>query len=165
MMCLMVSGPPCQSRTSPLHMRGPRWQAVLFGFYAALLGLVLPLICWGALATPGHPHRTPHFVFIDPLIGQSDPSATPAAAHHHGGAMQTDEDVKDRQETRPVGRSSLSLLLFSILVFVVLGAWALQTIKQRSIALLHLPPFARSIGTPVPLPPPRLHPFAQPFGW
>lgn len=43
------------------------WQRVLLGFYAALFGLVLPLICWGALAEPGHPHRFRHFVFAAPL--------------------------------------------------------------------------------------------------
>jgi hypothetical protein len=43
------------------------WQRLLLGCYSALFALVLPLICWGALAEPGHAHRYPHFVFADPV--------------------------------------------------------------------------------------------------
>lgn len=33
---------------------------------AALFGLILPFVCWGAEATPGHPHIRAHFVFAAP---------------------------------------------------------------------------------------------------
>jgi hypothetical protein len=35
-------------------------------FYAGYLALLLPFICWGTQATPGHPHAIPHFVFAEP---------------------------------------------------------------------------------------------------
>lgn len=44
------------------------WSKALHLFYAGLYAFVLPLICWGAQATPGHPHARPHFVFTDPPV-------------------------------------------------------------------------------------------------
>jgi hypothetical protein len=46
------------------ELRG--WTKALHLFYAGLYAFVLPLICWGAQATPGHPHARAHFVFVDP---------------------------------------------------------------------------------------------------
>ncbi|MEZ4728584.1 MAG: hypothetical protein R3E79_15730 [Caldilineaceae bacterium] len=42
------------------------WYKALHLFYAGLYAFVLPFICWGAQATPGHPHARAHFVFVDP---------------------------------------------------------------------------------------------------
>lgn len=42
-------------------------------FFAALYAFVLPFICAGAQATPGHPHARAHFVFLEPeLVDHSD---------------------------------------------------------------------------------------------
>jgi len=45
-----------------------RWYKALHLFYAGLYAFVLPLICWGAQATPGHPHLRAHFVFAEPIV-------------------------------------------------------------------------------------------------
>lgn len=48
--------------TDSLHYK------LLAAIYTVLLGLVLPFICWGTLATPGHPHRMAHLVFWMPPL-------------------------------------------------------------------------------------------------
>lgn len=42
---------------------------------ACFFVFVLPFICWGAVATPGHPHARPHFVFTAPELTTGAPSA------------------------------------------------------------------------------------------
>jgi hypothetical protein len=44
------------------------WYKALHFFYVGLYAFVLPFICLGAQATPGHPHALPHFVFVDPPV-------------------------------------------------------------------------------------------------
>ncbi len=51
------------------------WTKALHLFYAGLYAFVLPLICWGAQATPGHPHARAHFVFANPPIVDPSPHA------------------------------------------------------------------------------------------
>ncbi len=51
---------------------GKRWLYFLHLFYAGLFAFVLPLICWGAQATPGHPHARAHFVFANPPMHAHD---------------------------------------------------------------------------------------------
>ncbi len=53
-----------QSQT--LHLTMPRRQTLFISGYILYLALVLPFICWGALANPGHPHQGAHFVFSMP---------------------------------------------------------------------------------------------------
>lgn len=50
-------------RTQAPSYRWLRWLHLLF---ATLFGLVLPFICWGVEATPGHAHLRAHFVFRPP---------------------------------------------------------------------------------------------------
>lgn len=152
----MLQGKACgcqsQNRRVERYRHGPGWQRALFGLYSVLFALVLPLICWGAYASPGHPHRIPHFVFVPPVVAGSGPAAP--AAHHRHDASSTQMDGSATQD-QPKGRASLSLMLFSILTFVVLGAWSLARLDRRYGMLLHLPPFARSVTLPILLPPPR----------
>lgn len=54
-----------------------RWQALLQLCLAGILALILPFVCWGAQATPGHPHAHAHFVFWPP---EQAPRAAPPAA-------------------------------------------------------------------------------------
>ncbi|MBK8797138.1 MAG: hypothetical protein IPM07_12675 [Anaerolineales bacterium] len=35
---------------------------------AGIFGLVMPFVCWGAEATPGHPHGRAHLVFLAPPV-------------------------------------------------------------------------------------------------
>ena len=61
----MLSCPPMfgQPAFAPTTQRSVRLLHLLF---AGLFGLVLPFVCWGAEATPGHPHARAHFVFMTP---------------------------------------------------------------------------------------------------
>ena len=82
---------------------------------AFLYAFVLPFICWGALAAPGHPHALPHLVFVDPPhLPASLHIATDcndAAAHRDG----TDSHA-------PAGRATPDTSAVSLLLLVALGA-------------------------------------------
>jgi hypothetical protein len=58
------------TRLQQRRFRG--WRKALYLFYAGLYAFVLPLICWGAEATPGHPHARAHFVFVAPVLHEHD---------------------------------------------------------------------------------------------
>ncbi len=72
--------------------------------YAVLLGVVLPFICWGTLATPGHPHRMAHIVFFLPSMRAEIPTMGNDTDHaeHLQHEMQR---YQDSSSTQPVGRS------------------------------------------------------------
>jgi hypothetical protein len=72
--------------------------------YTVLLGVVLPFICWGTLATPGHPHRMAHIVFFLPSMRAEIPALGNDTDHagHLQHQMQGDQDSSAAQ---PVGRS------------------------------------------------------------
>jgi len=67
--CALMSGQSIQIRANHRVLR------VLHLLFAGLFGLVLPFICWGAEATPGHPHARAHFVFITPAPVRPDAHA------------------------------------------------------------------------------------------
>lgn len=153
--------------TAPL----PIWQRLVLGGYSALFGLLLPLICWGAAAEPGHPHRYPHFVFAEP---QHTPVAQPQAESHTArhetavsSAHQRGEHDHVRMVTRPAvcsllpegaiaGRATPTLLLFSLLLLTFLGEWLARRLDRPHVALWRRLPFPKTLALPVPLPPPRL---------
>jgi len=107
----------------PTNITRNHWLRALHLFYAGLFALVLPFICWGAQATPGHPHARAHFVFVDPPMlamverdVESD-KAAPPTAH----AMHTQEDSATPLSTpaeMPAGRSVPSALLITLLLLV-----------------------------------------------
>lgn len=152
------------TRTHQHRRRLSGWRRIPFAAYSVLFALVLPLICWGAYAAPGHPHRTPHFVFVDPLLvaehTQHAATMTVHTANIHTSTPHTEATNAEKPEQHPVGQATLSLMLFSIMTFVALGLWALTLVEQRYRVLLHRPPFAKSITLPILLPPPRLAYFA-----
>ena len=105
-----------------------RWLSCLHLFYVALFAFVLPLICWGVQATPGHPHAKAHFVFADPpvLVSTSHRMAienvTEWLAHFGrsvlcapGVAAQTAAEAIERAPV-PVGRSVPSQLASTLLL-------------------------------------------------
>lgn len=143
---------PCQWSKDRGQLSG--WQRALFGLYCVIFAFVLPLICWGAYATPGHPHRVPHFVFSTPLTGDPNP-LEPSPHHQHGGTDPIDRQDGAVTPEQPKGQASLSLLLFSILILVFLAAWTLARIDQPSAAVLFLAPRAKLMALPILLPPPR----------
>lgn len=108
--------------------------------YVALWALVLPFICWGIWAEPGHGHAAPHFVF----------TAAPATTHgpHHHPDHDAPHDDAD-------GVARPTTLVVTILV-LVLGR-GLLLLRPR---LDHWPQPARSLLPlqhilPIPTPPPR----------
>ena len=154
----------------------PRWQRLLLGGYSALFALVLPFICWGALAEPGHPHRTPHFVFGNsaPVKGHppdetADELNMSAAISHqqhdnqHGGALLAVGTAAGGEiachlsaSATPVsGRATPTLLLFSILLLLFVADRTSQQPERLAFVrwLRLLSP--QSYFCTVPLPPPR----------
>ena len=171
-LCPMIrlSGlPSAYQHRSPQWL--PRWQRLLLGCYSALFALVLPFICWGALAEPGHPHRTPHFVFADPLPNkpmQAGPmQAGPMQAGKmligdpHGGvhpvvATMADPAICRLQPDDPVaGQATPTLLLFTILLLLLAATWALGQLARAAVACWLQPLLGQARFIAVPLPPPR----------
>ena len=98
------------------------WTKALHLFYAGLYAFVLPFICWGAQATPGHPHARAHFVFVEPILSEqraADRAATAAIAHDgtaDHGAHTTPQPAES--QPRPAGRATPSMLGVTILLLI-----------------------------------------------
>jgi hypothetical protein len=139
---------------------------VLVSLYVAYLALVLPFICWGATAQPGHPHRRPHFVFAAPAI-------TPAASVQEGARPSAHQQKKHSSPTAstthqkqspspsakpstPTGRSVPTLLAFSILLLVAVGTLMVAPTHRPPLILLLPTFFPKLTISAVPVPPPRL---------
>ena len=151
-----------QSKTeqAKAHAQLAWWRRALLAAYSFVFALVLPLICWGAYAAPGHPHRTPHFVFVTSVAGDVS-AATPDAHHHHNATDLPAQTGEPATAEQPKGRATLSLMIFSVLTIVLFGAWVFFRVDRRFEIPLYLPPFAKSIMLPIPLPPPRPALFAR----
>lgn len=158
----------------------PIWQRLVLGGYSALFGLILPLICWGATAEPGHPHRYPHFVFAEP---QHNPAALPQAEHHatrhdmhktntSAASLRVEHEVDSAANPPAVcsltpdsgiaGRATPTLMLFSLLLLTFLGGWLMRRLDWPYVAFGRRLQFPKGFVLPVPLPPPRLSPLSIP---
>lgn len=111
-------------------------------FFVWLLTCVLPFICWGEWAQPGHAHGGPHVVFAPP----------PEHVHPH------QHPIGDTHATDPAGpigqaRPDTSLVITALLIVGSTMIWriALQSSSRR--LPLHLRPLAWFPA--VPSPPPR----------
>jgi hypothetical protein len=153
-----------QSKSSGQLSAGQR--ALSIG-YSIIFALILPLICWGAYATPGHPHRIPHFVFVEPTLKAPAPKpvvalspSMPGHEHHNHSEMMpmapASEDPTPEPNQRVAGRASLSLLLFSILIFVAVDLWLYRKIDERQQRRFILALFVKPAVLPILLPPPRI---------
>lgn len=140
----------------------------LVAFYA----FVLPFICFGAMATPGHPHARPHFVFTDPpRIPETLPSTVSGAewlllnasawlcTPPDSASALSNATTSDAYSTTKsvAGRSApATLVLFSLLLFhvgqVILLARSHPKGFPRTVGGLH----PRILELPPPCPPPRL---------
>lgn len=143
------------------HAQWAWWQRVLLAGYSLVFALVLPLICWGAYAAPGHPHRTPHFVFVNSVADDASPATSDV--HHHKATAPPAQTSEPATAEQPKGRATLSLMIFSVLTIVIVGAWVFSRVDRRFEIPLYLPPFAKSITLPIPLPPPRSALFARQY--
>jgi hypothetical protein len=145
------------------------WAKALHIFYAGLYAFVLPLICWGAQATPGHPHARAHFVFMDPVLV----TATHAAADHGLPTAAVSSSLQawllnnnaaslchtplsaDAAAELPVGRSAPAQL--AIGSFLLLGQVLLVVPANTGAGFYHglAQRFAEPFSPPIPTPPPR----------
>ena len=147
----------------PSH-RWLQWVHILF---TAIFGLVLPFICWGAEATPGHAHLRAHFVFLPPaqsanVIGQEMANAhdlihatVTALANGVGELCAAPAPGSMLSASAPVGQSYPLVLAVTLLLLSVLSAQPLPARRdragftQRTIALHRfMPPLL--ITTPPP---------------
>ncbi len=142
------------------------------GFLAVLFGLILPFVCWGAEATPGHPHLRAHFVFAAP--SHTAVGALPAAntaqelirmtgqaiAAGAYSACTTPLRAADAvASSAPAGQSIPSVLAVTLLLLAAIAMTFCYGRREetgwsvRAAAL-----FYRSPALTVATPPPRLQP-------
>lgn len=154
------------------HLTSPllTWQRLVLGGYSALLALFLPVICWGAAAEPGHPHRYPHFVFAEPPNPAQHPQPAIHAPMHETRALSAHQPGS--YEAAPMakapatcslhpdgviaGRATPTLMVFAILLLLVLGEWLVRRLHWPPLVLWRCLYFPEALSLPVPLPPPRL---------
>lgn len=144
------------------------WSKALHLFYAGLYAFVLPLICWGAQATPGHPHARPHFVFTDPPIDHLLDEhvvrtvqniaewlatyANTSTCGEHNAAQPLSAETPQL----PAGRSTPAQLVISTLLPLSRMVMSLPVQADGPgcavwLVMACVPPFC----TPIPTPPPR----------
>lgn len=134
-------------------------QQCILAFYAVFFACVLPFLCWGGVATPGHPHKHAHFVFSVPQSRENPASAQPHVhfpqyidgqwvfeqTHAHA---QSDSGLPLRSEP---DFTLITLLLLLLAGVVTLAFTPLSLFSRRLIH--HLP--NSLIQTPS-APPPKL---------
>ena len=145
------------------------WTKALHLFYAGLYAFVLPFICWGAQATPGHPHARPHFVFVDPPahshLGVQATQAVQSAAEwlatyantticgDHSAAQPLPVAEADQP---PVGRATPAQLVISTLIPLNQATALLPLqVDGPGCAVWLVAACASPFCTPIPTPPPR----------
>lgn len=143
----------------------PRGQMLFIVGFVFYLALILPFICWGALADPSHPHQTPHFVFSAPAgvqIENAFLARLAALSNDICGNPELNEQVplpfpsgSEADASVPVGQSLPDSML-AILVLAAIGAWAFSVRLLRHSQFLSLPPLSPVFSPLVPTPPPRI---------
>ena len=150
----MVYSCPMHMTRLPGSNQPSAWTKALHLFYAGLFALVLPLICWGAQATPGHPHARAHFVFVDPiLVGEAHANVADLPPHTDGAAHHAHPLPSSKL---PAGRSTPSMLGITLLTLVVMGAvvgpfWN----PSPSFSCWLAPLWVMPLTIVIPTPPPR----------
>jgi hypothetical protein len=133
-----------------------RWLRGLHLFYAGLFAFVLPFICWGAQATPSHPHAKAHFVFVDPPMAvmlESTTETTPTAHRTH--ARENSSTPLPKPVQMPTGRSVPSTLMITLLLLV---GTLIAVLSPKTdgpgfftwVSVLDVAPFYALIPTPPP---------------
>ncbi|MEZ4708719.1 MAG: hypothetical protein R3A44_16035 [Caldilineaceae bacterium] len=140
----------------------PYLYKALLLFYVGLYAFVLPFICWGAQATPGHPHANAHFVFVDPAT-TTELQAHPL--HHHAANVDpchapssyTTPSEPGKSPAAPAGRSVPPQLAIGSLLPIE----TVMTVIPANVADGDFPrwltPLSWATFSPrIPTPPPRL---------
>jgi hypothetical protein len=112
--------------------RERRWLGYVNVFLAGIFGLILPFVCWGAEATPGHAHLRAHFVFMTPdastgqtfTVYPNAQAAVLAAARSMAEGLHElcTAPVKSATANSPAGQSTPQTLAVTLLLLVVFGA-------------------------------------------
>jgi hypothetical protein len=118
------------------------WRTTLVVFYVLFLGAILPFVCWGAWAEPGHAHAGPHFVFATPRPAEH---VLPGHDAHH--APESADSVAGQ------ARPSSTLVIASLLLLLGAVPPLLRPVVTR--ARLHTPLGPRTHHPRIPTPPPR----------
>jgi hypothetical protein len=152
----------------PVRQQIDHWSKALQLLFVGLYAFVLPFICWGAQATPGHSHASPHFVFVEPstprpgghptLAGQSSVeqmktaiAATICGAH----ALPFDLPVSNATQ-QPAGQSTPSQLVISTLFLVgAVAALQLRRVDGPGSVVWLVAACAAPFCFRIPTPPPR----------
>lgn len=138
------------------HRRHNRLQTVLHLFYAGLFAFVLPLICWGAQATPGHPHARAHFVFTDPMLVVDEPDHTGEHTAHHAQGQHQSHSQPAPSSKMPAGRSTPAMLGIVVLTLIGLGAFVAPLWNPGPRFFCWLAPlWVMPLTIAIPTPPPR----------
>jgi hypothetical protein len=129
--------------------------------YSLLLGLILPFICWGTLATPGHPHKVAHLVFLLPPAYAAFAAQNSASDHGlHPSEHGLHHEVQGSAATKPIGRSVPAQLVSAISIITPLFVVQilLLLLPASLSARLAQALLAHQFDPRVLTPPPRLSP-------
>ena len=138
-------------------------------FFAALYAFLLPFICAGAQATPGHPHARAHFVFLEPEFadhqrhaGAMDDMGGDMGATHTGymASVTELEDScplqRDVDSPLPAGRSVSMQLVTSSLILLGSSAALIPLLSEPvGFSVWLADSMMEPFHTLVPTPPPR----------
>ena len=133
---------------------------------AGLFAFVLPFICWGVMATPGHPHAGPHFVFAAPPEVRPPLPATMTMAELSEWNQSSDlcgapAHAVDGPSSHPVagapaGQSVPKVLIGSLLLLMpLLAAQWLPPTQPPGFSILLGTPARKQPSLPPTVPPPR----------
>lgn len=155
-------------RTLPASARLPLPIRILQLGLAGLFAAVLPFICWGAQANPGHPHAGPHFVFAaPPEVRPALPSQMTLAELREwnrdsflcGATLHAPGDPSPAPGTL-AGQSVPKVLVVTLLLLVALLVATWGRPKQQPESRICLGALsARAASLPPSVPPPRIAPF------
>jgi hypothetical protein len=155
-----------QTVKSRLRRRLQLGHFVFVCLYVAYIALVLPFICWGATAQPGHPHLRPHFVFTDPVVipdataeGSAHPPAHTQTQHSSSNTLPDHENPSTSlvaNTATPTGRAAPTLFAFAVLFLVILSVLSVVPAYRPPLVILLPTFFPKLTMLVVPVPPPRL---------
>jgi hypothetical protein len=161
-----------------LNSRRPAPYSAIIVFFALYWVLLLPFICWGAWATPGHPHARPHLVFSPPMTAahgmgghlhgsMSMPNATQDLTKCEASEVRTADTVEqlvgagfNSCEMMPgssevAGQSLPSTLATTVFVVVISASLKCDLAPNSMRERVQAPHFPCGFAVPVPTPPPR----------
>lgn len=164
----LLSLPAMQQNAARRQLMPNQWLRWLHLTLVVIFGLVLPFICWGAEATPGHPHMRAHFVFLSPVHSVQHGGSNPTNAHDllrtttdslasgvhelcaHSSAAQS-------TSTSPVSQSTPLMLAITLLMLAAISMIAAPTRRDDGGFSLQPGLFVpRLFLCDVATPPPRL---------